>query len=204
VYIPQCGTCGAAVTDDQGRERTVAGTLLPAELRQQLAADGWQIKEGDPRRGASDPMLGDRLHCPACTAALAARQATAERRHSEALALPRVATRDLSAKLGPGWLLAQRVDDVQAARWLVTHEGTVHGMVNRYRRRDGSLSGGWEAHLNVGTGWQRLDAVSAAQHRPNSSFLWSGRDLAAWGIAHRPLHGASRPAWAKRTLPTDV
>ncbi|MFF3312802.1 hypothetical protein [Streptomyces sp. NPDC002952] len=199
MYIPQCGTCAAAVTDDQGREHTVAGTLLPADLRQQLAADGWQIKEGDARRGASDPLLGDRLQCPACTAALAARQATAERRHAEALALPRVLTRDLSARLGPGWLLAQRADDVEAARWLVEHQGTVHGMVNRYRRRDGSLSSGWEAHLNAGTGWRRLDAASAAQHRPNSSFLWSGRDLAAWGIAHRPHHSAPRPPWATRT-----
>ncbi|URZ99448.1 hypothetical protein NCG97_00220 [Streptomyces lydicamycinicus] len=54
------------------------------------------------------------------------------------------------------------------------------------------------AHFVAGPAFYRLEAISSCSHRPNSSFLWSARDLAAWGIATRSRSNASRPAWATR------
>ncbi|MFI5526679.1 hypothetical protein [Streptomyces platensis] len=178
--------------------------LLPRPLRERLAADGWQVTPGRARnrQEAADPLFGDRLVCPACTAGLDKQMATAQRRHDAALARPRIKTLDLAKRLSPGWQLAQREGDAELERWLVEHEGTVHGQVNRYLRVNKTFSPGWEAHFIAGPAFYRLEAISSCAHRPNSSFLWSGRDLAAWGIATRPHHQAPRPAWTTRTRKT--
>ncbi|MFI6519860.1 hypothetical protein ACIBF1_30175 [Spirillospora sp. NPDC050679] len=105
---------------------------------------------------------------------------------------------DLSARLGPGWTLGQRDGDADTQTWLVACDGQVHGMVRRYRRKNDSWSKGWEAFTSNGAGWTRLDATAAAGLVERSSFLWSSRDLAAWGIATRPRPGTPRPSWATR------
>ncbi|MFI6522652.1 hypothetical protein ACIBF1_44365 [Spirillospora sp. NPDC050679] len=106
---------------------------------------------------------------------------------------------DLADRLGPGWALRQAGDPADRA-WLVLHEGQVKGKVRRYRRKNGAWSRGWEAFYRNGdgTGWTPLDAVTTASLTEHSSFLWSSRDLAAWGIATRPRHSTPRPAWATR------
>ncbi|MGW3990418.1 hypothetical protein [Streptomyces sp. NPDC004830] len=86
-------------------------------------------------------------------------------------------------KLGAGWTLAQRSGDAERHRWLVERHGIVKGMVQRYRCTDGTFSTGWEARIVAGSRLWRRDAVASAEHRPGSSFLWSRRDLAAWGVA---------------------
>jgi hypothetical protein len=200
VLIPRCGTCGTAVTDEDGRELIVDSRLLSDAARQRLTEQGWQVTPGDPKlnRGPADPIAGDRLVCPACCASHRD-AADAERRRMEAdFARPRTRTVDAAAKLGEGWTLTQRAGDADRHRWLVEHEGTVKGMVQRYKRVDGTFSTGWEAHIVSGARFWRRDAISSAEHRPGSSFLWSGRDLAAWGVACNPAHGAARPEWARR------
>uniref|UniRef100_UPI003F497E41 hypothetical protein n=1 Tax=Streptomyces sp. CA-141956 TaxID=3240051 RepID=UPI003F497E41 len=201
VVIPQCGSCAAAVRDEHGRELLLAERFLPAEVRQRLESDGWSVAAGDRRlNNGPHEMIGeDRLRCPGCVARSQAAAAAAQARHDAALAQPRVKTVDVSARLGAGWTLTQRAGDADQHYWLVEHEGTVHGSVNRYQRKDGTFSSGWEAHFFSGGHEWRLDAISSCQKLHKSSFLWSSRDLAAWGVAHRPKYGAARPAWATRT-----
>ncbi|MCG0065991.1 hypothetical protein L0F81_22285 [Streptomyces tricolor] len=201
VLIPQCGQCGTAVTDDAGRDLLVPARLLDGALRRRLAAEGWEVIPGTPRvnRGPADTVGGDRLTCPAC-AGRREQAADAERRRLAAdHARPRVKTVDLSAKLGEGWTLTQRAGDAERHCWLVERDGAVRGRVRRYRRAGGGFSTGWEAHALQDIYWFRQEAVACAQHRPNSSYLWSGRDLAAWGVATNPPYGADRPEWATRT-----
>ncbi|MFE5730215.1 hypothetical protein ACFQ7A_04785 [Streptomyces sp. NPDC056528] len=200
LLVPQCGECRTPVLDDAGRELTVEARLLPAELRDHLTAVGWDVTPGDPKvnRGPSDPIGEDRLSCPACMATRRAAVVAAERRLTRDLARPRVRHVGMADRLGDGWTLTQREGDDDIRRWLVEHQGQVRGAVNRYRRTTGGLSTGWEAHRLVGTEFVRVDAIGACQHRPGSSFLWSARDLAAWGVAARPAYDTPRPEWATR------
>ncbi|WP_143680879.1 MULTISPECIES: hypothetical protein [unclassified Streptomyces] len=154
------------------------------------------------RKEAAHPLFGDRLTWPACHTTRQNEYAAAERRHRAALDRPRIKTLALTTRLGDGWSLTQREGDAELERWLVEHDGTVHGYVNRYLRANKTFSPGWEAFLDGTTRWYRLDAISSCQHRPGSSFLWSGRDLAARGIATRPRHNAPRPTWATHTRKT--
>ncbi|MFD7980232.1 hypothetical protein [Streptomyces sp. NPDC059071] len=205
VLVPQCTTCRTTVLDDDGRELLVAERFLSEELRQRLTAAGWVIVLGDRRanRGPHDSIGGDRLSCPDCVARREEELAAYERRLSADHARPRVKTVDMSARLGPGWTLTQRAGDAERHYWLVERDGTVHGAVNRYHRSDGTFSSGWEAHtFSAGHEW-RLEAIGSCQKLRNSSFLWSARDLAAWGIAHRPAYGAARPPWAARATSTS-
>ncbi|MFB9558603.1 hypothetical protein [Streptomyces roseoviridis] len=167
--------CRTAVLDGDGRELLVGERFLGEELRQRLTAAGWVIEPGDRRanRGPHDTIGGDLLSCPDCVARAAAATAATQRRLVAALARPRVKTVDMSARLGAGWALTQRAGDAERHEWLVECDGTVHGSVNRYQRKDGTFSSGWEAHFfSGGRGW-RLDAISSCQKRANSSFLWS-------------------------------
>ncbi|WP_310729237.1 hypothetical protein [Streptomyces sp. N2A] len=111
------------------------------------------------------------------------KRAAYERRHRAALVRPRVKSLNISKRLGPGWTLTQREGEAELERWLVEHDGSVHGMVKRYLRADKTFSPGWEAFVNGTLSWLRLEAMSSCQHRLCSSFLWSGRDLAVWSIA---------------------
>ncbi len=104
----------------------------------------------------------------------------------------------MTDRLGEGWRLAQRAGDADVKTWLVEHQNTVHGLVRRYRRTDGTWSTGWEALTAGSTGFTRCDATAAGSWSERSSFLWSSRDLAAWGIAHRPSFRTPNPAWAGR------
>ncbi|MFE7302815.1 hypothetical protein [Streptomyces sp. NPDC057579] len=47
-------------------------------------------------------------------------------------------TLDLSNRLGGGWTLTRREVDAERQTWLVEHDGTVHGLVRRYHRKDGT------------------------------------------------------------------
>ncbi len=63
------------------------------------------------------------------------------------------------------------------------------GQVNRYKRKGtgtGTFSTGWEGHRLGETDWFRREAIPSCRHIPGSSFLWSARDLAAWGVAVSP------------------
>ncbi|MGW2841912.1 hypothetical protein ACWCWD_29505 [Streptomyces sp. NPDC001493] len=201
LLVPQCAECRTPVLDDAGRELTVEARLLPAELRDRLTATGWDVAPGNPRinRGPSDPIGEDRLSCPPCTTARQAVAAAAERRLVRDLSRPRVRHVGMADRLGEGWALTQREGDDDIRRWLVEHQGQVRGAVNRYRRTSGGLSPGWEAHRLLGSAFVRVDAITACQHRPGSSYLWAARDLAAWGVATRPAYNEPRPEWATRT-----
>ena len=206
LLVPQCDTCATPVTDAAGTELTVTDTLLEPELRTRLTADGWAVTPGNARarRGPFDTIGGDTLRCPTCLAREEAAYQAAERRLAAALNVRRVKTLDVSARLGDGWSLTQRPGDAERHTWLVEHDGDVHGRVRRYQRVDGTYSTGWEAHqLGRGT-WWRVEAIDSCLHNPKSSFLWSGRDLAAWGIATGPSHRAPRPAWATRRKSTPT
>ncbi|KUF17360.1 hypothetical protein AT728_16280 [Streptomyces silvensis] len=206
VLVPHCRECRTDVLDDDGRPLYVTARLLDSDLRRQLTAQGWQVTPGDPtlNRGPADPIAGDRLTCPACGLAAAAAADAARQRRDASDALPRTKTVDLAARLGAGWTLTQRAGDAARHRWLVEHDGTVHGHVNRYRRKDRTFSSGWEAHRRADLGHLRVDAITSCAKLRNSSFLWSSRDLAAWGIATAPRHTAPRPAWATRTQTTEA
>lgn len=182
VYVPQCGQCSTAVIDTGGREMIVTSALLPSELRARLTADGWDVRPGDPKRGRHDPLMGDSLTCPACLA----RDAQARAAFHATLNGPRAATVDMTARIGPGWRLVQRPGDDERHTWLAEHDGTVHGLVRRYKRVIGA------------TGFVRHSATDAASSSNRSSFLWRSRDLAAWGIATMPRFDAPNPSWATR------
>lgn len=108
-------------------------------------------------------------------------------------------TVDMGERIGPGWVL-RREGPADAHTWLVVHQGRVRGMVRRYRPRDGDLSRGWEALLGEGgsRGFIRRSATQQGKLGERSSFLWRGRDLAAWGIATDPEWTQPNPAWAHR------
>ncbi|MFM9735186.1 hypothetical protein [Streptomyces niveiscabiei] len=201
VLIPQCAECGTAAQGDHG-DLLVEQRLLTPEVRHRLTADGWTVAPGDPavNRGPAHLLGGDRLSCPACTRR---RDAAAERalaRQRAAFARPRTRTLGMADRLGDGWQLTQREGDEGHHLWYAEHQGAVRGQVRRYRRTTSpTYSAGWEAYLLTGTCWQRVEAIGSCQHNSGSSFLWSGRDLAAWGIAARPAHDTPRPAWATRS-----
>nr|WP_233109107.1 hypothetical protein [Streptomyces sp. 14R-10] len=201
VLVPQCGECSAAVTDETGREVQLAERFLPEALRDRLTAEGWQFTPGNRRlnNGPHDSIAGDRLRCPGCIARAGAAVAAAEQRIAQHMARPRVTTLDLSAKLGAGVTLSQRAGDVDVHCWLVEKDGEVVGFVRRYRRAGGDFSTGWEAFHRLRDGFYRREAITSCANSRNSSYLWSGRDVAAWGVLANPHHGAARPAWARRT-----
>ncbi|MDP9616374.1 hypothetical protein ACFV4E_15515 [Streptomyces hygroscopicus] len=201
MLVPQCWECRTAVTEPDGRETLVSERLLSEELRERLAADGWEVTPGNPRvnRVPTDSLGGDRLHCPACLARHQAAAGAAQRRLDADLARPRTRTVDRSARLGAGWALTQREGDAERHRWLVEHQGTVRGMVYRYKRVNGTFSSGWEARHLLGTDFCRREAPAACAYLPNNSSLWRSRDLAAWGVATSPPHHAPRPDWATCT-----
>ncbi|MFJ6022957.1 helix-turn-helix transcriptional regulator [Nocardiopsis alba] len=107
---------------------------------------------------------------------------------------------DMSARIGPGWVLRRQGEAVDHT-WLLVHQGRVQGMVRRYRPRGGGLSWGWEALLGTdeNPGRVRRPATSAAKYGRTSNFLWRSRDLAAWGVATNPAHGQPNPKWARGT-----
>jgi hypothetical protein len=201
LFIPQCSECAAEATDAAGRRHEVDDILLPPDIRQQLTAAGWQIKPGDPcvHRGPADPFGGDTLVCGACTARKADVRAAREAEIIADLSRPRVKVLGLAARLGDGVTLSQRAGDAERHRWLVEARGQVRGSVCRYQRKAGGFSTGWEArYLLRGEGFFRREAIGSCQHRPGSSFLWSSRDLAAWGVLFNPPHHEERPEWATR------
>ncbi|MFD3889957.1 hypothetical protein [Streptomyces microflavus] len=205
VLVPQCERCDTAVLDDQGREVLLTERFLPEELRDRLTAEGWRFTPGNRRlnNGPADSIAEDRLSCPSCIARDAAAVADAEQRIAQHMARPRVTTLDLSAKLGAGVTLSQRAGDVDVHCWLVEKDGEAVGFVRRYRRKGtGTFSTGWEAFHRMRDGFYRREAISSCAHSRNSNFLWSGRDVAAWGVLANPHHGAARPAWARRTTKT--
>lgn len=208
LFVPQCSDCGAEATDTAGRRIEADDTLLPPGVRQQLAADGWQVTAGNPRahRGPWDPIGGDRLVCGTCTARTAAATAHWQAKTDADLARPRVKTLDLAARLGDGVTLSQRDGDAPRHRWLVERGGEVRGYVNRYKRKtSNSYSTGWEAWYRRGEqGFFRREAISGCQHSPGSNFLWSSRDLAAWGVLDNPPYEAGRPDWATRKKKADA
>lgn len=197
VWVPQCGMCSTAVTEPDGSETVTKTTLLEEGLRARLAKEGWLVRRGHAKHGVSDPLLGDSLLCPACSAA----QASAERAASDAVNRPAVKEVDMVARLGEGWTLRQRDGDAETQTWLVVFRGEVRGKVFRYRRSDGSWSKGWVAR-RFHTGQWGLDrsATKAGSLHRNSSYLWRSRDLAAWGIATGPDFSAPNPAWATRRV----
>jgi hypothetical protein len=195
VYVPQCRDCSTAVTDPDGRETVVTQTLLPQQLHDRLTAAGWEVDAGDAHHGRHDHLLGDKLTYPGCLT----RQRAAERAHHDLFHQPPVKELDMAARLGPGWTLRQRAGDAETHSWLVTYQGQVKDMVRRYRRKsDGEWSKGWEALLGGGAGFVRHSATAAGSLHQGSSFLWRSRDLAAWGTAAGPAHGAPNPDWATR------
>ncbi|GAA1011559.1 hypothetical protein ACFQWA_27885 [Streptomyces thermogriseus] len=197
VLIPQCSCCGTAVTGDDSKELLVTERFLAPDLQKRLTAAGWEISPGDRKvnRGPTDPIGGDSLRCPACVA----QAKRAADRFRARLAAPRVKTVDMTDRLGEGWKLVQRVGDADTKTWLVEYKGSVRGLVRRYKRVDGTWSTGWEALLAGEAGFVRHDATAAGSWSDRSSFLWSSRDLAAWGIAHQPSFHAPNPAWAGRS-----
>lgn len=200
MLVPQCARCGTTVTDDDGRELLVTERFLTPDLQKRLTDAGWQIDPGDRtvNRGPADPVGGDLLRCPACVS----RADRAADRFRTRLAAPRVKTVDVADRLGVGWRLVQRAGDADTKTWLVEHEDTVHGLVRCYQRKDGTWSKGWEALLAGGSGFVRHSATAAGSWSERGSFLWRSRDLAAWGIAHRPDFHAPNPSWANRPRKT--
>ncbi|MEU6618609.1 hypothetical protein [Streptomyces parvus] len=203
VLVPHCEQCQSAVTDEEGREVTVTQRWLPDDLHDRLTGQGWQITRGDRHRnnGVHDTFGGDRLRCADCLARNAAKAAADEARLKEAFASPRVKTVDLSAKLGAGVTLSQRDGDAADHCWLVEQGGAVRGYVQRYRRKGtGTFSTGWEAFYRHTDGYfYRREAVMSCANSDRSNYLWSGRDVAAWGVLANPWSGADRPDWARRT-----
>ncbi|MFE4496076.1 hypothetical protein ACFRKD_26845 [Streptomyces niveus] len=200
VLIPQCQQCRTEVTDDHGRPLLVDAALLNTTVRDGLRARGWTVTPGNPRvqRTPTDTVGGDTLRCPVCITGNRARTDAEQARQDADFARPRVTLLDLSARLGPGWTLGQRNGDEARHRWLVEYDGQVRGYVQRYRRTNGTFSTGWEAFYRLGISFPRREAIAAGAHRHGSSFLWSGRDLAAWGVAANPPFESDRPEWAAR------
>ncbi|MEW1699385.1 hypothetical protein [Streptomyces sp. NPDC091278] len=201
VLIPHCGGCGTDVPAAAVGQLPVTSRLLDPSVHRRLEADGWHIKPGSRgiNKGIIDPIGGDSLTCPACVAVHQAAAETATARLTADLSRPRVKILGMADRLGDGWTLTQRDGDVGCHRWLVEREGTVRGQVRRYKRRTSqTYSPGWEAFTLGGTHWFRRDAIHSCQHTPGSSFLWSGRDVAAWGVAFAPGHDSPRPEWSRR------
>ncbi|WP_431959342.1 hypothetical protein [Actinacidiphila sp. bgisy160] len=191
-YVPRCPWCGTRATGPDGQEPRLESEVLGEELRAHMEARGWQIAGGEwnGRARVRTPL---NLRCARCAAATAVRTAKFERD----LARPAVRTVDMSARLGDGWSLVQRDGDEERRLWLVRHGERTRGQVARYVNRRGGLSG-WQAWAyDGGELMLHLDAVSAALWREKSSFLWRTRDLAAWGVAVRPKHSQTPPAWAR-------
>lgn len=196
-YIPQCQQCGTAVLDEHGQELRVDYECLASEQRDRLRAGGWHVfvpKRDGRRRWSTAPK--ETLTCPACCA----RNDEQLRLRRDDLHRPLVATVDLAARLGAGWQLGQRAGDVDTHTWLLYRDGAVAGMVCRYRRADESWSRGWVAWTIEPAGYGRMHvpATAAGGLRPNSSYLWRSRDLAAWGVAARPTFGTPVPEWSRR------
>lgn len=207
LLVPQCARCATAATDAGGQQLLVTDRLLPAELRERLAAEGWTVTPGDPRvnRGVHDPIGEDTLTCPACAERARDQRDLDLHLLTADLARPRIRHLGMADRLGEGWTLTQREGDEGRHRWLVEHDQRVRGQVRRYQRKTGGIySRGWEAFRLRGTTWDRADAIGACQRNPGSSFLWSARDLAAWGIAANPPYDAERPEWARTTKKESV
>lgn len=198
VWVPQCGMCSTAVTDRDGREVVTSTTLLEEELRSRLAGDGWRVRPGQVKYGRQDPLLGDSLLCPSCSAAQAASLKAAR----DDVNRPAVKEVDMETRLGAGWTLRQREGDAETQTWLVVFRGEVRGRVRRYRRRDETWSRGWLARRFVDGQWAERSATKAGALHRNSSFLWRSRDLAAWGIAAAPKFTAPNPSWSTRRQAT--